>query len=100
MRQGLLTVDECNEILDAMTRTGLPTWDELLDQKTPEGIPVILEGLAQFREHLGGALTVTLPDGIGRKREVHEMYPDVIEEGLVFLKERDTRPGTGHETAG
>jgi len=75
----------------------------------PDGIGVtpngngtldILHGLEQFREHLGGVLTVTLPDGIGRKREVHEMYPDVIEEALVFLKERHARAGTGHETAG
>lgn len=87
-REGMLTQDEFEAIIDGMTRTGLPIWDELLEARTREGIPVILEGLDEFREHLGGVLTVTLPEGLGRKREVHEMYADVIEEGLGYLKAR------------
>jgi 3-dehydroquinate synthase len=40
---------------------------------------LVLEGLEEFREHLGGELTVTLLDGIGRGFEVHEMnLPRVI----------------------
>ena len=90
-RQGLLGPEEFEAIIDGMTRVGLPIWDNLLDSRTPEGIPVILEGLEQFREHLGGILTVTLPDSIGRKREVHEMYPNVIEEALAYLKNRHAK---------
>jgi len=41
--------------------------------------------LAQFREHLGGSLTVTLPKGIGGTVEVHQMNPEIVEEAVEFL---------------
>ena len=40
--------------------------------------PVILQGLEEFREHLGGELTITLIPAIGRKLEVHEMDEDAV----------------------
>ena len=87
-KRGMLTEAEFEAIIDGMTRTGLPIWDDLLEKRTADGAPMILEGLEQFREHLGGILTVTLPEGIGRKREVHEMHADLIEEALTYLKRR------------
>jgi 3-dehydroquinate synthase len=33
----------------------------------------LLDGLEEFREHLGGRLTLTMLDGIGRGREIHEV---------------------------
>ena len=37
------------------------------------GRSVILQGLEEFREHLGGILTITLVPEIGRKIEVNDM---------------------------
>ena len=34
---------------------------------------MILQGLEEFREHLGGILTITLVPEIGRKIEVNDM---------------------------
>ena len=39
-----------------------------------------------------GSLTVTLPDGIGRKREVHHMSADRVEQAVAYLQ---TRRGGG-----
>jgi 3-dehydroquinate synthase len=39
---------------------------------------VILEGLEEFREHLGGELTITLIQGIGEGIEVHAMDREAI----------------------
>jgi 3-dehydroquinate synthase len=40
----------------------------------------VLAGLEEFREHLGGELTITLLKEIGRGMEVHEMnQPKIIE---------------------
>ena len=36
------------------------------------GRPAVLDGLAEFREHLGGELTITLLAGVGRGVEVHD----------------------------
>ena len=47
-----------------------------------------LEGLRQFREHLGGELCVTLPDGLGAKTEVHAMQEPLLERAVAALRER------------
>ena len=76
--KGLLGEEELEGILAALEASGLPTWHELLTAAGPEGRPAVLDGLAQFREHLGGRLCVTLPRGIGRKVEVNHMDEEAV----------------------
>ena len=85
---GLVTADELERILAGLGACGLATWDDLLAQRTADGALEIIEGLEQFREHLGGRLTITLPDGIGRKREVHQLDTGLIERAIDFLRGR------------
>lgn len=47
----------------------------------------LLKGLEEFREHLGGELTITLLQGIGHGVEVHEMDHDRILQAVEKLKE-------------
>jgi 3-dehydroquinate synthase len=49
---------------------------------------LVLEGLEEFREHLGGELTVTLLEGIGRGFEVHEMNLPRVIRAIHELHER------------
>ncbi|MDY6913002.1 MAG: 3-dehydroquinate synthase [Planctomycetota bacterium] len=86
MRQGLLKKDQLDRILAGLTNCGLPIFSELLEQRESDGVLTVLDGLQQFREHLGGSLTITLPDGIGNKGEVHQMNVQTIEEVIRFLK--------------
>jgi 3-dehydroquinate synthase len=44
--------------------------------------------LEEFREHLGGRLTITLVPAIGEKLEVHEMNEEAILAALGELRER------------
>ena len=46
-------------------------------------------GLEDFREHLGGELTVTLLSAIGLGVEVHEMDQALVLEAIAWLKERE-----------
>jgi len=87
-RTGLLGRGEFDAILDAFVRAGLPVWHPLLEQRDAEGTLAVVEGIEQFREHLGGRLCITLPDGIGQRVEVNDMDLALIEEGITFLKER------------
>ena len=48
----------------------------------------ILRGLDEFREHLGGELTITLIQGIGEGVEVHAMDKVHIQSALDELRER------------
>jgi 3-dehydroquinate synthase len=61
------------DVVAVLERLGLPTYDAALDIVSAAGRPVVLDGLAEFREHLGGELTLTLLAGAGRGVEVHEI---------------------------
>jgi 3-dehydroquinate synthase len=52
---------------------GLPIWDEALMLRAEDGELAVLRGLDEFREHLGGELTVTLLHDIGTGEEVHRV---------------------------
>ncbi|MCI0748059.1 MAG: hypothetical protein L0Y58_21850, partial [Verrucomicrobia subdivision 3 bacterium] len=66
--------------------------NELLNVDS-EGDLMILKGLEEFREHLGGQLTVTLLKAIGRGFEVHEMNDAVVVEAMQELQELHVRKG-------
>ncbi|HLU88294.1 MAG TPA: 3-dehydroquinate synthase [Cyclobacteriaceae bacterium] len=46
----------------------------------------LLEGLEEFREHLGGKLTIMLLECIGQGREVNEMDKDLVLDAVQRLK--------------
>jgi 3-dehydroquinate synthase len=83
---GLLSFDEAGRIALAMQSVGLSVWDLTLDMRDDRGRLLILDGLDEFREHLGGELTITLPDGIGQRVEVHEMQHDLILKAIDCLR--------------
>jgi 3-dehydroquinate synthase len=84
---GLITEQECIQIIDALNRVGLSIWTDLFELKSSEGELEIIKGIDEFREHLGGQLTITLPEGIGNRIEVHEMDTAIIEKALKNLKQ-------------
>jgi len=94
MRHSLLTAAEFERIVSAMIACGLPVFSPLLARKTSSGTLEILEGLEQFREHLGGVLNVTLPNGLGSKVEVHQMSPEIVEDAVTSLTRRFGRNRT------
>ncbi|MCP4377747.1 MAG: 3-dehydroquinate synthase, partial [bacterium] len=89
MREGLITSEQFERILTAMTACGLPIYLEYLSRQTA-GELEILVGLDEFREHLGGRLNVTLPNGLGDKCEVHHLDREIITEAIEYLQARKT----------
>lgn len=86
--QGILDAETCERVLQLIERIGFATYSAHLMDNGRSGEPAILEGLEEFREHLGGELTVTLVPKIGEKIEVHEMNRVKILNALVELKQR------------
>lgn len=84
---GLCPPDAARRVLALIERLGLPMWDDALDLGARgSGGRVILRGLEEFREHLGGELTITLLAGIGRGVEVHAMDPRMVEAAVEELR--------------
>ncbi len=89
MRVGLLDRSAGERILALIEAVGFPLWSDFLDQAdAASGKPVILAGLEEFREHLGGKLTITLIPEIGRKIEVHQMDEKAVLGALSDLEAR------------
>jgi 3-dehydroquinate synthase len=85
VEKGMLT-DAARLRLHALLRAlGLPVYHPLLRAEA-QGKSVILEGLREFREHLGGALSVTLLTAIGSGVEVRDMDPQAIARAIAWLE--------------
>jgi 3-dehydroquinate synthase len=74
---GIISEDECSRVLRLIKEVGFKIYSPDL-KKEKSGKSIILQGLEEFREHLGGVLTITLVPEIGRKIEVNEMDNDEI----------------------
>ncbi len=81
---GILDEETAQRIIGFIEKIGFATYSEYLKND------VILQGLEEFREHLGGELTITLVPEIGKKLEVHEMNREHILTALRRLQERES----------
>jgi 3-dehydroquinate synthase len=76
---GMLAEDDWRRVIALLRALGLPLSAPELDD------PRLLDGLRDFREHLGGELTLALIDGIGTGLVVHEMDHDLIRRAVQRL---------------
>lgn len=90
----LISEEDRDRIIEGLVNCGLPVWTPLLDRRAGGHRLEILQGMEDFREHLGGNLTVALPDGIGAKCEVNDMDAAIIADGVAFLKQRHGGDGS------
>jgi len=83
--QGWLADDELAAITRGLMTAGFTPWFEELDARDMAGERAVFGGLRDFREHLGGELTVTFPRGLGARHEVHEIDLARMEIALSSL---------------
>ncbi|MCG7602019.1 3-dehydroquinate synthase [Halomonas sp. McH1-25] len=88
---GLLSDAEAQRIVELLDTLGLATFHPQLLASGPDGELAILAGLREFREHLGGELTVTLLAGIGQGVEVHAIDTALMAQAIAWLKAREER---------
>jgi 3-dehydroquinate synthase len=88
VRQGLLARPAAERILGLLERLGFTLFDPELKSVSASGELKVLEGLEEFREHLGGELTITLLSDIGRGLEVHSMEIEQVRQALQDLETR------------
>jgi 3-dehydroquinate synthase len=88
VHKGIFDVASAERVLSLVERIGFETYHSGLLAVGKTGEPAILEGLEEFREHLGGELTVTLIPEIGKKIEVHEMESPLLIAAMNDLRMR------------
>ena len=89
---GLLPERDWRRILDLFLACGLAIYAPELVRHLDDGDDTrcILRGLGEFREHLGGQLTVTLLESIGRGREVHTVDEEMMKRSIGLLQAYQT----------
>ena len=85
---GLLAEREDERVLALLKRLGFSLWHRKLRQRNAQGRLSVLQGLADFQEHLGGELTVTLLADIGRGVEVHAIDVEIVGQCIDWLEQR------------
>ena len=68
---------EMARVLRCLTDLGFTLNHPNLDEVGP-----LLDGLEEFRQHLGGRLTVTMLRGVGDPIDVHEVDPDLMRAAI------------------
>lgn len=96
---GLLPEGEDLRVLRLLARLGFTLWDDALDLRDGQNRRRVIGGLADFQEHLGGELTITLLAGVGRGVEVHVMDHALIEQSIRWLKEKSRQLSAGRHAA-
>lgn len=78
--KGMISEPELKRIIELIKTLGFELYVPELSGDA------LLEGLEEFREHLGGELTIMLLEKIGKGEEVHKMDADLILESVEKLK--------------
>jgi 3-dehydroquinate synthase len=86
---GLLEAGAEERVVSLLEHLGFRIFHPALLREGEDGRPIILKGLDEFREHLGGELTITLLKDLGVGHEVHEMDADKVLEAMHWLRDRE-----------
>ena len=92
---GWLPEGEWRRIIELLQALELPVYAPELGRHLdePDHAACILRGLDEFREHLGGQLTVMLLRAIGQPFDAHEIQKDLVARSVGMLKTlQEARP--------
>ncbi len=92
-KMGCLDAASAERVLLLLERLGFELFANELLNVDSESDLMVLKGLEEFREHLGGQLTLTLLKAIGHGFEVHTMNLPRVIESIYELQGRHQQSG-------
>lgn len=84
---GHLAAGEDLRVWRLLRQLGFHLWHTQLVARDAQGELALLQGLGEFREHLGGQLCITLLASLGQGLEVHQIDPDLVSASIAWLAE-------------
>jgi 3-dehydroquinate synthase len=84
---GMMAADQAGVAIDLLRRLGFAVSHPALGE-----VETLLGGLDEFREHLGGPLTLVMPAGVGRTQNVHEIEHTAMRQAIAEIAQT---PGPG-----
>lgn len=83
--RGLLSCQEWQRIINTLKKLGFTLYVSELSPATSLDSRCLFKGLTEFREHLGGELTLMLLQRIGQGVEVHEVDISLYKQAISLL---------------
>ena len=87
-RTGLLPEVHCERILQLLVQLGFELFAPIRQVRGARGPQDMLDGLEEFREHLGGRLTIPMVRAPGDRLDVHEMHGLIVKASMDELMQR------------
>ena len=87
----MLADADADRVVSLLERLRLPTFDRLLELRAANGRRAVLAGIDEFREHLGGELTLMMLEGIGAGHEVRKLDEGKLLAAIDWLAARAER---------
>lgn len=94
---GLLGDADSERIINLLQRLGFDLCPPELGLKDAQGRSLVLLGLEEFRQHLGGRLSIPMLDRIGGCIDLHEIDDRIMEQALLRLSALGASPFHLHE---
>lgn len=87
--QDLISEEDFLRVIRLIAKLGFEFYVPALKSNLDKGShpDSIIGGLEEFREHLGGILTIMLIEAIGTGVEIHEMDLDIVKTCILHLEE-------------
>ena len=82
---GHLDQQVADDVIALLHEFNLPT----MHQKVHD--PELFDGIEEFREHLGGKLTILLLQDIGQPVDVHELHHDLVKQAIEHLTRQNNK---------
>lgn len=89
--RGMLPLSDLDKILTLFKKLGFKLFvpEMMSNTDTRPSQNPLFQGLEEFREHLGGQLTIMLLEGIGKGIEVNDIDVEIMHEAISALKRYD-----------
>ncbi|MCE4056531.1 3-dehydroquinate synthase [Pseudomonas sp. Au-Pse12] len=82
---GLLSDADCQRLLQLLDKLGFNLCPPELSLRDAQGRSPILQGLEEFRQHLGGQLSIPMLSRLGQSVDVHHIELPLMEQALLRL---------------
>lgn len=93
-RSGWLPEEDAWRVVRLLQDLQLPIWHESFEMRGDDGRRLVFNGLEEFREHLGGELTVLMLRSVGQGFDLHALDEGRLEECMEELKEASVATAT------
>ncbi|MGA1840576.1 MAG: 3-dehydroquinate synthase [bacterium] len=87
LNRGMINQEEYGLVCQGLKDCGFSLWHSILEKKDENNLFCIYKGLEEFRQHLGGELTLIMPDHLGQSCQINSISYEEIKQALAELKD-------------